>query len=726
MAKKKKNETTEIIKENIINTEYTDEMKQSFLDYSMSVIVARAIPDILDGLKPVHRRILFTMNENGLNSNKPYKKCADTVGSVLGKYHPHGDTALYDALVVMGQDWKKNKTLIDGHGNFGSIEGDGAAHYRYTESRLTEFSEDIFFRDLNKNTTTFIPNYDNSKEEPTILPARVPIALINGTEGIAVGMTTSTPPHSFKEIMLGYEEFIKNPKLSLSDALKIIPGPDFPTGGIIVNKENLEEIYKTGKGKIKIRGKVEFEKAESKRDRDKLVITEIPYTMIGSGINAFLNDVMELVKSKKLPEIVDIINQSSREGIRLVLELKPDSDIERIKNILYKKTRLEDTFGVNMLYIYNGRPTTMPLLDIFDAFYKFQTTVQKNKYDALYKKEKDRLEILNGLIEAIDLIDLIIEILRGSKNYKIAKNCLMGKDVDLVEFKHKASKAAAKKLSFTELQAQAILDMKLSRLIGLELSALLDDKKKTESLMNKYKKIISSKTELKKLILSETDELIKKYSTPRKTEITNAEPITIDIDFVPSQDCWFVVDKYGYSKLYDVATFERNKPAIEETNKYIIQCKNNDTICVFANTGVVHQIKLDKIPFFKFKDKGVLIDTLSNFNSENEQVVNMLNMQNLNGLKCLFITKFGMSKYVMMDEFVVSKRTIASTKLRDGDEILRIFDKPLTALSAKTNKGQSPKFKLAKIPLMKKTSVGVKGVKLKPNDYIVDFEAIME
>ena len=435
--------------EMIIKTEYSDIMQKSYIDYAMSVIVARALPDVRDGLKPVQRRTLYDMHELGIRSDRPYRKCARIVGDTMGKYHPHGDSSIYEALVVMSQDFKKGLPLIDGHGNFGSIEGDGAAAMRYTEARLQKVSEDVLLADLDKNIVDFVPNFDETEKEPGVLPARIPHLLINGAEGIAVGMSTSIPPHNLGETIDAMKAYMKNPQMTVEELLQIMPGPDFPTGGIVVNKDELTEIYRTGAGKIKIRGRVEVEKL--KGGKEQLVITEIPYTMIGANIGKFLNDIGGLVESKTTTDIVDITNQSSKEGIRIVLELKKGADTEQLTNMLYKKTRLEDTFGVNMLAVADGRPETLGLTRIFDHVIDFQFELNTRKYKTLLNKELDKKEIQEGVIKACDVIDLIIEVLRGSRDLKMAKACLMSGAIEGITFKSEKSKAQAAKLRFTEI-----------------------------------------------------------------------------------------------------------------------------------------------------------------------------------------------------------------------------------------------------------------------------------
>ena len=407
----------------IIRTEYSDLMKKSYIDYAMSVIIARALPDVRDGLKPVQRRTLYDMHELGIRYDRPYRKCARIVGDTMGKYHPHGDSSIYEALVVMAQEFKKGMILVDGHGNFGSIEGDGAAAMRYTEARLSKFTQEAYLSDLDKNVVDFGPNFDETEKEPVVLPVRVPNLLINGAEGIAVGMATSIPTHNLCEVIDAVKAYMKNDEISTKQLMRFVKGPDFPTGGIVVNKDDLLNIYETGQGKIKIRGKVETE--ELKGGKKQLVITEIPYTMIGSGIGKFLNDVAGLVESKKTTDIVDISNQSSKEGIRIVLELKKGADVENLKNMLYKKTRLEDTFGVNMLAVANGRPETLGLKAVIEHHVDFQFELATRKYKTLLAKELERKEVQEGLIKACDVIDLIIEILRGSKSVKDARNCLV-------------------------------------------------------------------------------------------------------------------------------------------------------------------------------------------------------------------------------------------------------------------------------------------------------------
>ena len=436
--------------EQIVKTEYSEVMQKSYIDYSMSVITARALPDARDGLKPVQRRVLYAMDQLGLNYDKPHRKSARIVGDTMGKYHPHGDSSIYETLVVLSQDFKKGMALVDGHGNFGSIEGDGAAAMRYTEAKLKKFTQDVYLADLDKNVVDFVPNFDETEKEPAVLPVRVPNLLVNGADGIAVGMTTNIPTHNLGEVVDAVCAYMDNEEITTKELMQYCIGPDFPTGGIVINKSELEQIYETGNGKIKLRGKVEFEPAAKRSERDKLVITEIPYTMIGANIGKFISDVVDLIETKKITDVVDISNASSKEGIRIVLELKKNADVEYLKNVLYKKTKLEDTFGVNMLAIVDGRPETLGLKQIIKHHIDFQYEIATRKYTTLLNKELDNKEIKEGLIKACDIIDLIIEILRGSKNLKMAKDCLVNGNTEGIQFKSEASKKQAAGLNFRQ------------------------------------------------------------------------------------------------------------------------------------------------------------------------------------------------------------------------------------------------------------------------------------
>ena len=699
----------------IIRTEYSDVMKKSYIDYAMSVIVARALPDVRDGLKPVQRRTLYDMHELGIRWDKPYRKCARIVGDTMGKYHPHGDSSIYEALVVMAQDFKKGKILVDGHGNFGSIEGDGAAAMRYTEARLAKFTQDIFLADLDKDIVNFVPNFDETEKEPEVLPVRVPNLLVNGAEGIAVGMATSIPTHNLGEVIDAVIAYMKDNTLTTKQLMKYIKGPDFPTGGIVVNQDDLQSIYESGTGKIKIRGKVETE--DLKGGKKRLVITEIPYTMIGAGIGKFLNDVCNLVETKKTSDIVDISNQSSKEGIRIVIELKKGADVENLTNMLYKKTRLEDTFGVNMLAVADGRPETMGLKKIIEHHVDFQFELATRKYRTLLAKEQDKKEIQEGLIKACDVIDLIIEILRGSKNIKDAKACLTNGVTENIKFKSKISQKMAAMLRFTERQATAILEMRLYKLIGLEIEALQKEHEETLKKIARYEDILNHYESMSSVIIEELEQFRKEFAGARRTVIMNAEEAVFEEKKIEEQEVVFLMDRFGYARTVDPSVYERNKEAADSENKYIVSCMNTGKLCLFTNTGKMHQIKLQDLPYGKFRDKGIPIDNVSNFDSTGEQIVYLCDGEQMRYAWLMFATKQGMIKKVEGAEFQVIKRTIVAAKLQDEDELISVqLIHPNQQVVLQTKEGYFLKFAADEVAEKKKAAVGVRGIKLKKND----------
>lgn len=729
--------------EQIVKTEYSEVMQKSYIDYSMSVITARALPDARDGLKPVQRRVLYAMDQLGLNYDKPHRKSARIVGDTMGKYHPHGDSSIYETLVVLSQDFKKGMALVDGHGNFGSIEGDGAAAMRYTEAKLKKFTQDVYLADLDKNVVDFVPNFDETEKEPAVLPVRVPNLLVNGADGIAVGMTTNIPTHNLGEVVDAVCAYMDNEDITTKELMQYCIGPDFPTGGIVINKSELEQIYETGNGKIKLRGKVEFEPAAKRSERDKLVITEIPYTMIGANIGKFISDVVDLIETKKITDVVDISNASSKEGIRIVLELKKNADVEYLKNVLYKKTKLEDTFGVNMLAIVDGRPETLGLKQIIKHHIDFQYEIATRKYTTLLNKELDNKEIKEGLIKACDIIDLIIEILRGSKNLKMAKDCLVNGNTEGIQFKSEASKKQAAGLNFTERQAQAILEMRLYKLIGLEILALQKEYEECLKKIAKYERILGSKKEMAKVIKADLLKIKKEYALPRKTQIEDAKAVVLEEKKVQEQEVMFIMDRFGYAKTIDMSAYERNKEAVHNENRYVFSCMNTDKICIFTDNGSLHQIKVLDIPFTRFRDKGTPIDNLGNYDSSGENILYLTPFEQLKGKKMLFMTKLGMAKLVDTSEFEVSKRTVAATKLQEDDLLVGIYvtdavkevfsrfsldgevkEEEMIVSSqhviVQTADGYFLRFPLSDVPEKKKGAVGVRAIKLTGKDTVED------
>ena len=703
--------------EKILRTEYSEEMQRSYMNYSMSVITARAIPDARDGLKPVQRRVLYDMSQLRLDYDKPHRKSARIVGDTMGKYHPHGAISIYDTLVVMSQEFKKGMALVDGHGNFGSIEGDGAAAMRYTEARLEKFAQEVYLKDLDK-TVNFVPNYDETEKEPEVLPVRVPNLLVNGAEGIAVGMSTSIPPHNLGEVIDAVTAYIDNPAITAAELMEHMPGPDFPTGGIIANKSDLPEIYESGTGKIKLRGRFEVELGKRKADKDKLVITEIPYTMIGAGINKFLVDVADLVESKKLTDVVDISNQSNKDGIRIVLELRKDADIDRIKNILYKKTKLEDTFGINMLAIADGRPETLNLKGILRNFLEFQYQNTERKYNVLLEKELEKKEIQEGLISACDCIDLIIAILRGSKSLKDAKACLVSGDVSNIHFRMPGFEEEAKKLHFTERQASAILEMRLYKLIGLEILALEKEHKETLKRIESYKKILGSRGVMNRVIKDDLAAIRKEFAVPRRTRIEDGPEAVYVENAVPIQEVVFVMDRFGYCKLLDKSTYERNQETVDTEQVYVKRCLNTDKICLFTASGTLHQIKALDIPSGKLRDKGVPIENLSKYDGREDRICLLTCAQELKGRKLVFATKLAMVKQVPGEEFETNNRMVSATKLQEGDEVLSValVEEQTATVVLQTTGGYFLRFPLEDISVLKKASRGVRGIKLSKNE----------
>ena len=659
--------------EQIISTEYSELMQKAYIDYAMSVIISRALPDVRDGLKPVQRRTLYDMYELGIRSDRPYRKSARIVGDTMGKYHPHGDSSIYDALVVMAQEFKKGLPLIDGHGNFGNIEGDGAAAMRYTEARLQKITEEAFLADLD---------------------------------------------HSLSEVIDALLALLDDADISNEALMRILPGPDFPTGGIIVNRDDLPAIYETGQGRIRIRGKVETEKGRN--GHINLVITEIPYTMVGAGIGKFLSDVAALAENKITNDIIDITNQSSKEGIRIVIELRRDTDIENFKNLLYKKTRLEDTFGVNMLGILDGRPETMGLRRILEASADFQYEITGRKYSNLLEKEQKKREIQEGLIRACGVIDLIIEILRGSRDRAMAKRCLVQGDTEGIRFKSDMSREMAAQLQFTEVQADAILDMRLYRLIGLEIEALMKEHEETVTNIYRYEDILENKSAMTRVIRADLLALKKKYGQPRRTEIIQGkEAVFVSPEADAQRDLIFVMDRFGYAKTMDPAVFGRNEASARESYTFCVPCKSDSRLCLFTEEGQLYTLKAMDLPAGRMRDKGIPVDNISSCDTSKERVIFADSQDTLRLGRVVFVTGNGMVKAVPGTEFDVIKKKVAATKLAEGDSIVfagRLDD--AVSIVLQSEKGYFLRFPVEDIPEQKKAAAGVRGLRLSEGDRI--------
>ena len=710
--------------ENIIQLDFSEEMKTSYRDYAMSVIVARALPDVRDGLKPVQRRILYAMKELGLSPDKPHRKSARIVGDTMGKYHPHGDSSIYDALVHMTEDYSLNAPLVDGHGNFGSIDGDGAAAMRYTEARLSKPGM-MLLDNLDKGLVDFLSNFDDSEKEPAVLPATLPNLLINGTTGIAVGMATNIPPHNPTEVIDAVIAYMDRPGISIDKLMDYIPAPDFPTGGIIINASDMRDIYEKGEGKIRLRARTEIEKGDA--GRTNIVITEIPYTISGNKLK-LVESLAALAKDKVFDEIYDVRDESSKEGIRIVVEVKKGRDIDNLLNGLYKKSQMEDTYGVNLLAIRptengTGQPKVFNLKSLIEEFVLFQEDLYTREYQFLLEKAKKRLEIVEGLMKATDVIDLIIEILRGSSSVKQAKTCLIEGITEGIKFKSKASEKEAATLSFTENQADAILAMQLSKLIGLEILKLHEENDTLIANIAEYEKVLSDSKELYKVIKGRLREFKKIFNSPRRTSLMDTVAKAY-VEKVVIEDLYVCFDRFGYTKAIDAAAFGR---ASEETKKdfsFVLKIKNTDKLCIFTDKGNMHQVKMEKVPRCKMKDKGTLIHSLCKMENDEEGLL-YVSFEELFESILLFVTKNGYIKLVSGAEFETGRQMIAATKLDADDEVVGVIMLSASDVLTGTKKvilltkdGLSLGFPLSEVSELKKTSRGVKGITLEKEDTV--------
>ena len=699
--------------------DFAEEMRTSFRDYALSVIIARAIPDVRDGLKPVQRRILYAMNELGLEPGKPHRKSARIVGDTMGKYHPHGDSSIYEALVHMSEDFSLSIPLVDGHGNFGSIDGDPAAAMRYTEARLSEGAMTML-ENLDKGLVGFVPNFDESEKEPVVLPAMLPNLLINGTTGIAVGMATNIPPHNPGEVIDACTAYLDNPDITVEELMKYISGPDFPTGGVIVNGDDLPEIYRTGEGKLKIRAKTVIEKSDN--GRSNIIIKEIPYTVSGNKIK-LVESLVGLMRDKVFDEIYDVRDESSKEGIRIVVEVKKDRDPVNLLNGLFKKSPMEDTYTVNFLAVKEKQPIVFNLRTMIAEFAEFQEELYTKEYEYLLNKAKQRLEIVDGLLRATDVIDLIIEILRGSTSVKQAKDCLMFGDVTDIRFKSESSRMQAFRLNFTQAQAEAILAMPLYRLIGLEIQKLEEEKKTLTENIDKYTNILARKSALRAVIKERLKGFKKKFERERRTEIDNIAA-AVYVEEVKIEDIYVLIDKFGYTKTVDEGTYMKAAPEALKEYRHTVRMKNNDVLCVFTAEGNMFRVKAEKLPKCKLKDKGVLIHNLCKLDAE--EAVFYCSFETLFESQLLFVSEAGFIKQVSGIEFDTGRLCVNATKLEDGDKTASICLLTATDVLAGdrkviiiTKNGNGLAFPLAEVPELKKNSRGVKAITLDKADTVI-------
>ena len=728
-------------KDNITSISISDEMKKSYLDYAMSVIVSRALPDVRDGLKPVHRRILYAMYKGGYDWSKPYRKSARIVGDVMGNYHPHGDSAIYDSMVRMAQDFSMRVELVDGQGNFGSVDGDPPAAMRYTESRLSKSAE-LLLRDIDKETISFIPNYDESQLEPSVLPAEFPNILVNGAGGIAVGMATNIPPHNPVEVINACKALINNVDLTIEDLMEYVKGPDFPTSGFILGKSGIVAAYKTGKGGIVMRAKVEV--ISNDNAKDKIIITEIPYQVNKSLL---LEKIGELVRSKTIEGISDLRDESDRNGMRIVIDIKKDTQGDVVLNQLWKHTRLQSTFSINMLALDNGQPKQMNLKDILLSFNKFKQEVVLNRTKFLLNKARDRAHILTGLLVALKNIDEIIKIIRGSKDGDEAKLELCNKFwkandiekyIELIDDPDNKVVDGTYKLS--ELQAKAILDLRLQRLTGLESEKITLEINELSDSINQYLSIISNDDVLKKLIISEFDEAINKLNYERKTTITDSYVDQDDEDLIQKEDMVVTVSHRGYIKRVPLSTYKAQrrggkgrsgmKMRDEDMVTSLFVTDTHTPILFFTSKGMVYQLKCHKLPIAAPQALGkAMVNLLPIDTSEKIQTVMPMPSEkdSWNDLQILFATKNGNVRRNQLNDFVnIRQNGKIAMKLHNDDELVSVLPCNTTDnFFLATRLGKAIRCDINDVRIfVGRDSSGVRGIKLKPNDYVVSMSIV--
>ena len=695
----------------IIDVDLQNEMKKSFLDYSMSVIVSRALPDVRDGLKPVHRRILYTMFEKGLEPSKPYHKCADTVGSVLGSYHPHGDASVYDALVRLAQDFSMRYMLVDGHGNFGSVDGDPPAAYRYTEARMSKISLDML-TDIDKNTVDFEPNYDDRLKEPSVLPSRFPNLLVNGSSGIAVGMATNIPPHNLGETIDAVNLLIDNPDAELSEIMECMPGPDFPTGGIIMGRSGIRAAYATGKGKITVRAKTEIVEVNG---RYKIIVTELPYVVNKARLIEYIAD---LVKDKKIEGISNIEDHSDRKGMHIEIDIKRDASAQIVLNQLFSYTQLQTTFGAIMLSIVDGEPKILTLKEMLQCYIDFQKEVVRRRTEFDLKKAKDRAHILEGLKIALDFIDEVIAIIRNSKDTATAKLRLR------------------ERFELDEIQAQAIVQMRLGQLTNMEQTKIDDEIQALMAKIQEYNEILSSEIKLSGIIKEEITQIRNKYADPRRTEICSVSG-EVDIeDLIPQEECVITLTQFGYAKRLSVDTYKIQRRGgrgvagmsrrEEDVATEMFVANSHDYILFFTDKGRVYRLKAYEIPEGSRQAKGINIANLLPIEAD-EKVTSMIKVPEFDEEKYLImVTRCGIVKRISLNAYnTVRKGGLIALELNEGDELVwvRLTDGEQEVIVA-TKKGVAIRFKETDVRPMGRQARGVKAITLKDGDSVIGMSVV--
>ena len=695
------------VAKNIVPVEIDEEMKSSYLDYAMSVIVGRALPDVRDGLKPVHRRVLYAMHDMGMQPNKPHKKCARIVGEVLGKYHPHGDMAVYDTLVRMAQDFSLRYLLIDGHGNFGSVDGDAAAAMRYTEARLAKISTELL-RDLDKETVDFTPNFDESLKEPAVLPARYPNLLVNGSSGIAVGMATNIPPHNLGEVIDATVAMIDNPDIEIGDLVKIVKGPDFPTGGIIMGRDGIKKAYETGKGSVKVRGRVEIE--EMKNGRSRIVVTELPYIVNKARLS---EKIAELVREKKITDISDLRDESDRKGMHLVIELKRDAVPQVVLNNLYKHTQLEDSFGINTLALVDGVPRTLRLPDVIRHYLDHQVEVITRRTRFELNKAEKRAHILEGLLIALDHLDEVIDLIRSSKTVEEAHSRLM------------------KTFKLSEEQAQAILELRLQKLTGLERQKVTDEHKELMKIIKNLTAVLADPKKVSGIIKTELSEIKDKYADKRRTKIApSASELDVE-DLITEEDMVITVSHTGYVKRMPVDVYKQQRRGgvgvagmglkEEDFVEHLFVASTHDHILFFTTLGKVFRLKVHELPTAGRAAKGQAIINVLPVTTD-EKVAAVIATKDFEpGRYIMLATKNGLVKKTAIEEYVTARRGgLIAVRLKDGDELIGVrMTTGESDVILVSRKGQAILFNETDARAMGRSAAGVIGMRLSPEDEVL-------
>ena len=701
---------------NLVNVNLTKEMKTSFIDYAMSVIVSRALPDVRDGLKPVHRRILYGMNELGVTPDKPHKKSARITGDVMGKYHPHGDSSIYEAMVRMAQWWSYRYMLVDGHGNFGSMDGDGAAAQRYTEARMSKIALEML-RDINKNTVDFVDNYDANEREPMVLPARFPNLLVNGATGIAVGMATNIPPHNLGETIDAVKLVMDNPEVTTKDLMEVLPGPDFPTGALVMGRSGIHKAYDTGKGSIVLRSRTEIE--ETKTGRERIVVTEFPYMVNKTKVH---EHIVRLVQEKRIDGITAVRDESNREGVRFVIEVRRDASANVILNNLFKMTQMQTSFGFNMLAIQNGVPKILSLRQILDAYIEHQKEVVTRRTQFDKEKAEARAHILEGLLIALDHIDEVIRIIRASETDQEAQAELMSK------------------FKLSERQSQAILDMRLRRLTGLEREKIQSEYDDLIALIADLADILAKPERVAQIIKEELDEVKRKYEDKRRTELMVGEVLTLeDEDLIEESDVLITLSNKGYIKRLDQAEFtaqKRGGRGVQGTGvkdddfvRELVSTSTHDHLLFFTNKGRVYRLKGYEIPEYGRTAKGLPVVNLLKLD-EGESIQTIINVESerSDDAYIFFATRAGIVKRTSVKEFAnIRQNGLKALNLKDDDELINVLlTQDDTDIIIGTKLGYAVRFNQSSVRSMSRSATGVKGVKLREGDAVVGARVITD